>query len=400
MGLAKGFGVTFRQMFRPRVTTQYPDEKRPKPERFHGRHVLNRYEDGMEKCIGCELCAGVCPARCIYVRGADNPPDAPVSPGERYGFVYEINYLRCIHCDLCVEACPTEAITETKLFEFSFRNREDAIYTKAELLVGDDGRARRMPWELWMGGEDDHTSAWMRATAPSGDVDYEGRIAWSSELGFGERLPEDGQRPPRPTTEPAPPARAAGGRGALMEFFLFFLFAGIALAGALGVVLAANPVHSALSLVTVLVAIAALFVVQDAQLLAAVQVIVYAGAIVVLFLFVIMLLGVDRRESTAETLRFQRTAALVLGAGLAATLIALISPGWATGEPSVRGVVAQHGGNIKSVAESLFTTFLWPFELTAVLLVIAVIGGVVLARRSHLPADEELQQLEDQDVTP
>ena len=77
----------------------------------------------MEKCIGCELCAGVCPARCIYVRGADNPPDDPVSPGERYGFVYEINYLRCIHCDLCVEACPTEAITESKLFEFSFTNR-------------------------------------------------------------------------------------------------------------------------------------------------------------------------------------------------------------------------------------------------------------------------------------
>jgi NADH-quinone oxidoreductase subunit I len=112
--------------------------------------VLNRYEDGMEKCIGCELCAGVCPARCIYVRGADNPPDEPVSPGERYGFVYEINYLRCIHCDLCVEACPTEAITETKLFEFSFTNRNDAIYTKNELLVGDDGRAKRMPWELWL----------------------------------------------------------------------------------------------------------------------------------------------------------------------------------------------------------------------------------------------------------
>ena len=158
MGLAKGFGVTFRQMFRPRLTTEYPAEKRPKPVRFHGRHVLNRYEDGMEKCIGCELCAGVCPARCIYVRGADNPPDAPVSPGERYGFVYEINYLRCIHCDMCVEACPTEAITETKLFEFSFANREDAIYTKSELLVDDDGRARRQPWELWMGGEDDDTS--------------------------------------------------------------------------------------------------------------------------------------------------------------------------------------------------------------------------------------------------
>ena len=120
MGYFRGFAVTFRKMFEQRVTTPYPKQKRDKPTRFHGRHVLNRYEDGMEKCIGCELCAGVCPAQCIYVRGADNPEDAPVSPGDRYGFVYEINYLRCIHCDLCVEACPTEAIPETKLFEFSF----------------------------------------------------------------------------------------------------------------------------------------------------------------------------------------------------------------------------------------------------------------------------------------
>jgi NADH-quinone oxidoreductase subunit J len=182
-----------------------------------------------------------------------------------------------------------------------------------------------------------------------------------------------------------------------MEFFLFFLFAGIALVAALGVVLAANPVHSALSLVTVLIAIAALFVVQDAQLLAAVQVIVYAGAIVVLFLFVIMLLGVDRSEATAETLRIQRPVALVLGLGLIVTLLVLIRPGWATGESSTRGVATAGGGNVKAVANSLFTTFLWPFELTAVLLVIAVIGGVVLARRSHLGAGEELQELEEQD---
>ena len=147
MGYLEGFGVTFRQAVqghrdrphRHRPVREGRGPKRAKPERIHGRHVLNRYEDGMEKCIGCELCAGVCPARCIYVRGADNPPDDPVSPGERYGFVYEINYLRCIHCDLCVEACPTEAITESKLFEFSFTNRQDAIYTKAELVVDDDG---------------------------------------------------------------------------------------------------------------------------------------------------------------------------------------------------------------------------------------------------------------------
>jgi NADH-quinone oxidoreductase subunit I len=194
MGVLDGFKVTLKNLFfEPSVTTRYPHEKRPKPERFHGRHVLNRYEDGMEKCIGCELCAGVCPAQCIYVRGRDNPPDAPVSPGERYGFVYEINYLRCIHCDLCVEACPTEAITESKLFEFSFTNRRDAIYTKAELVVDDDGRPQKLPWEDWREGDDLHTSAWMRATSPSGAAAYEDRVMWSGELGYGVRPPEAGQ---------------------------------------------------------------------------------------------------------------------------------------------------------------------------------------------------------------
>jgi NADH-quinone oxidoreductase subunit I len=188
-----GFKQSLKQITEPRVTTEYPKEKRQKPPRAHGRHVLNRYEDGMEKCIGCELCAAVCPADCIYVRGADNPVDAPVSPGERYGFIYEINYLRCIHCDLCVEACPTEAITESKLFEFSFTSRADAIYTKAELVVDDDGRPQHLPWEDWREGDDRYTSAWMRATAPAGVAAYEGTVQWSAELGYGERAPEGGQ---------------------------------------------------------------------------------------------------------------------------------------------------------------------------------------------------------------
>ena len=202
MGYLRGFGVTFGKLFKNTstgkvVTREYyagrggpEDLKRDKPERMHGRHVLNRYEDGMEKCIGCELCAGVCPARCIHVRGKDNDPADPTSPGERFGFVYEINYLRCIHCDMCVEACPTEAITETKLFEFSFTNRADAIYTKAELVVGDDGQPQHLPWEDWRPGDDTHTSAWMRATAPGGAADFEGIVAWSSELGYGTRAPE------------------------------------------------------------------------------------------------------------------------------------------------------------------------------------------------------------------
>ena len=214
MGYLEGFGVTLRQhrLFGgKRVTTNYSggsaarrkgrdtdpaaddDQKAPEPYRLHGRHVLNRYADGMEKCIGCELCAGVCPAKCIYVRGADNDPTEPTSPGERFGFIYEINYLRCIHCDLCVEACPTEAITESKLFEFSFTNRNDAIYTKAELLVDDQGRPQRLPWEDWRDGEDVATSGWMRATSPSGDADFEGVVGWSDELGYGLRAPEPEQ---------------------------------------------------------------------------------------------------------------------------------------------------------------------------------------------------------------
>jgi NADH-quinone oxidoreductase subunit I len=208
MGYFEGFLVTLKQhrLFGgKRVTTSYSggrvarktadyegrDDKTAKPERLHGRHVLNRYEDGMEKCIGCELCAGVCPARCIHVRGADNDPDDPTSPGERYGYVYEINYLRCIHCDLCVEACPTEAITESKLFEFSFTNRRDAVYTKTELLVDDDGRPKRLPWEDWRPGDDRFTSGWMRATSPGGDADFVGEVGWSSELGYGVRPPEE-----------------------------------------------------------------------------------------------------------------------------------------------------------------------------------------------------------------
>ena len=210
MGYLEGFAVTFRKIAEGVTTLNYragrggkSDQKAPKPERLHGRHVLNRYEDGMEKCIGCELCAGVCPAKCIYVRGAENPPEDPKSPGERYGYVYEINYLRCIHCDLCVEACPTEAITETKLFEFSFTERADAIYTKDELLVGDDGLPQQLPWEDWRPGEDADTSGWMRATSPSGKAAYEGVVGWSAELGYGLRPAELGQSAPDPVEEPA-----------------------------------------------------------------------------------------------------------------------------------------------------------------------------------------------------
>jgi NADH-quinone oxidoreductase subunit I len=132
----KGFAVTFRQMFKKVDTVQYPEEKKPTAPRFHGRHQLNRWPDGLEKCIGCELCAWACPADAIYVEGADNTPEERYSPGERYGRVYQINYLRCILCGLCIEACPTRALTMTNEYELADTSRESLIYTKDRLLAG------------------------------------------------------------------------------------------------------------------------------------------------------------------------------------------------------------------------------------------------------------------------
>ncbi|MFC9964155.1 NADH-quinone oxidoreductase subunit NuoH [Nocardia ignorata] len=130
-----GFAVTGATMFKKPNTEFYPEQKVPTAPRYHGRHQLNRYADGLEKCIGCELCAWACPADAIYVEGGDNTEDERFSPGERYGRVYQINYLRCIGCGLCIEACPTRALTMTNEYELTDDNRADLIYEKDRLLA-------------------------------------------------------------------------------------------------------------------------------------------------------------------------------------------------------------------------------------------------------------------------
>lgn len=184
-----------------------------------------------------------------------------------------------------------------------------------------------------------------------------------------------------------------------VEIVTFGACALIVLGGALGVVWSRNPVHAALSLVATLFGVAVLFLNQDAQLLAAVQVIVYTGAIVVLILFVLMLLGVDQEEDVdTDPLVGQRATALAVAVGLVGVLLgAIMTAGddLVTGLPAVTAPLTDDEPNITQIGRVLFTDYVFAFEVTAILLTIAVVGAVVMARRpkgyAPLPEPESME---------
>jgi NADH-quinone oxidoreductase subunit J len=177
-----------------------------------------------------------------------------------------------------------------------------------------------------------------------------------------------------------------GATHTIPDGLVFIASAAITLGGALGVVLAKNPVHCALNLIATLFGVAIAFVEQSANFLAAVQVIVYAGAIVILFLFVIMYLGVDRTEDTSiEPIAGQRPLALLAVVVVVGGLIALMAAGgWSSGAHSVVAPTTP-GNDVGALGKAIFTTYLFAFEATAMLLIIAVVGAVLLARRPPRP---------------
>ena len=134
LGVPGALGTTFKHLFRPPTTVEYPEELPAISARHRGRHILHRYEDGLEKCVGCELCAAACPAKCILVIAEENTPENQVSPGERYASRYEINLARCIFCGYCEEACPVGAITMGPRYDISEYDVRKLIITKDELL--------------------------------------------------------------------------------------------------------------------------------------------------------------------------------------------------------------------------------------------------------------------------
>ncbi|HWI62128.1 MAG TPA: NADH-quinone oxidoreductase subunit NuoI [Symbiobacteriaceae bacterium] len=134
-GIAKGLGTTLKVLFQKKVTVSYPQVKKQRSARYHGRHELRTYENGLEMCVGCELCQVACPAAAITVLAAENDPAHPHSPGERYGYKYQVDLLRCIFCGMCEDACPTDCLHLTQEFELAQWSREALIYQKDQLVT-------------------------------------------------------------------------------------------------------------------------------------------------------------------------------------------------------------------------------------------------------------------------
>lgn len=130
--LMAGFAVTFKYLFRPKATLNYPYEKGPLSPRFRGEHALRRYANGEERCIACKLCEAICPAQAITIESEPRPD------GSRRTTRYDIDMTKCIYCDLCEEACPVDAIVQGPNYEFSTETREELVYDKAKLLANGD----------------------------------------------------------------------------------------------------------------------------------------------------------------------------------------------------------------------------------------------------------------------
>ena len=265
----KGFAVTLRHLFRRPVTQAYPEHKRAVYPRFRGRHRLHRHPNGLEKCIGCSLCAAACPADCIRVVAAENEPDARVSPGERYARIYEINMARCIFCGYCEIACPFDAITLGNDFELSELSRDALVYTKEMLLEPPLRRTPAQDPELFDRGAQE--------------------IEGAGVLGMYHVYSQNHDEVP----------------GGLMGIAVFYVAGAAAIGSAIAVVVQRNPFLAALSLILHLASLAALYLVLQGDFVAVAQLLVYAGAVMIMFLFVIAYLG-RSRGSRPQTRRPRR----------------------------------------------------------------------------------------------
>jgi NADH-quinone oxidoreductase subunit I len=182
MDILKGLGTALKNMGRKPTTVSYPEEERELPARFRGRHVLHRYENGLERCVGCYLCAGACPADAIYIEAEENTDEKRVSPGERYAQVFDVNMLRCIFCGYCQSACPTGAITLEKEYKLASFYPEDLVYHKEQLLEP-VGQSTTGSNEVW--AEQPPTPEESAQPLPQSAQIFDGSQASAAAVGLG-----------------------------------------------------------------------------------------------------------------------------------------------------------------------------------------------------------------------
>ena len=264
------FCLAMRYFFKPKPTLNYPFEKGPISPRFRGEHALRRYPNGEERCIACKLCEAICPAQAITIEAGPRRND-----GTRRTTRYDIDMVKCIYCGLCQEACPVDAIVEGPNFEFATETREELYYDKERLLANGDR------WEREIAKNSRSTRR----------IDEHGCACHRS---IPKRL-EAYER--RSRHDPAA--------------LFFYLFAGVCVASAFMVIAARNPVHSVLFLILAFVNAAGLFMLLGAEFLAMILVVVYVGAVAVLFLFVVMMLDVDFAELRQGFLQYLPVGVLV-----------------------------------------------------------------------------------------
>ena len=185
LALGKGLSITFRNMLQKPVTVQYPEQKRKVPARTRGRHVLHRYESGLERCVGCLLCQGTCPAGAIYIEPAENTPDNKVSAGERYAKVFDVDLLRCIYCGYCEQACPTNAITLENNTAIAGYTRESLLMHKQDLLEP-EGQATLGSTVHW----DPQPPPEEKPHLPRQKKKFDGYPTTSAAVGHGDLTPE------------------------------------------------------------------------------------------------------------------------------------------------------------------------------------------------------------------